>query len=494
MIYKSKCDFHAKKLNFVTALFLNFYFPKKIYSVHNWTPFVQNRTKMKKTNASILIIDDQEDILFASKVYLKKYFENIHTLNNPKKIVELLSKNAIDVVLLDMNYRIGFEDGREGLYLLKEIKTLSPKTVVILMTAFGKVETAVEGLKSGAFDYILKPWENKKLLESVKQAVDKSRKEQKKSKEVEIDNGFFVGTSEIIKKAYSLADKVAKTDANVLILGENGTGKFVMAHHIYSQSERKNNPFIAVDLGSLNSNIFESELFGYAKGAFTDAKTDTPGRFEMAQNGTIFLDEIGNVPLHLQSKLLQVIQTKTVTRLGETKARPLNVRIITATNLNLKLEVADKNFREDLYYRINTMEIVLPPLRERNEDKIPLAEYLLDKMIEKYGRSEITFDKKVLEQIEKHAWNGNIREMENKIERAVILCENNTITVSDLDLETITSYDENPDDIQLSSVEKATIEKALLKHSNNISKTADELGLSRGSLYRRLEKYNININ
>ncbi|MFH7000753.1 sigma-54-dependent transcriptional regulator [Flavobacterium bizetiae] len=448
---------------------------------------------MKKTNASILIIDDQEDILFASKVYLKKYFEDIYTLNNPKNIVELLSKNNIDVVLLDMNYRIGFEDGREGLYLLKEIKTLSPKTVVILMTAFGKVETAVEGLKNGAFDYILKPWENKKLLESVKQAVDKSRKEQKKEKNIEIENDFFIGTSEIIKKAYSLADKVAKTDANVLILGENGTGKFVLAHHIYKQSERKNNPFIAVDLGSLNSNIFESELFGYAKGAFTDAKTDTPGRFEMAQNGTIFLDEIGNVPLHLQSKLLQVIQTKTVTRLGETKARPLNVRIITATNLNLKLEVADKNFREDLYYRINTMEIVLPALRERNEDKIPLAEYLLGKMIEKYGRDEITFDKKVPEQIEKHAWNGNIREMENKIERAVILCENNKITIADLDLETITAYEENPDDIQLSSVEKAAVEKALLKNNNNISKTAEELGLSRGSLYRRLEKYNINF-
>ncbi|MBF4465817.1 sigma-54 dependent transcriptional regulator [Flavobacterium sp. LC2016-12] len=448
---------------------------------------------MKKTNASILIIDDQEDILFASKVFLKKYFEDIYTLNNPKNIVELLSKKTIDVVLLDMNYRIGFEDGREGLYLLKEIKTLSPKTVVILMTAFGKVETAVEGLKNGAFDYILKPWENKKLLESVKQAVDKSRKE-KKTKNVEIENDFFVGTSDIIKKAYSLADKVAKTDANVLILGENGTGKFVLAHHIYSQSERKDNPFIAVDLGSLNSNIFESELFGYAKGAFTDAKLDTPGRFEMAQNGTIFLDEIGNVPLHLQSKLLQVIQTKTVTRLGETKPRPLNVRIITATNLNLKLEVADKNFREDLYYRINTMEIVLPPLRERNEDKIPLAEYLLDKMIAKYGRDEITFDKKVLEQIEKHAWNGNIREMENKIERAVILCENNKITVSDLDLEIITAYEETPDDIQLSSVEKAAVEKALLKNNNNVSKTAEELGLSRGALYRRLEKYNININ
>jgi DNA-binding NtrC family response regulator len=446
---------------------------------------------MKKTNASILVIDDQEDILFASKMLLKKHFENIFTINNPKNVVELLAKNTIDVVLLDMNYRIGFEDGREGLYLLKEIKTLSPKTVVILMTAFGKVETAVEGLKAGAFDYILKPWENEKLLSVVKQAVDKSRKEQKKPNVIESADDFFVGNSEVIKKAYSLADKVAKTDANVLILGENGTGKFVLSHHIHQQSERKNSPFIHVDLGSLNSNIFESELFGYVQGAFTDAKTDTPGRFEMAQDGTIFLDEIGNVPLHLQSKLLQVIQTKTVTRLGESKARPLNVRIITATNLNLKQEVADKNFREDLYYRINTMEIVLPPLRERNEDKIPLAEYLLQKMTDKYSRDEITFDEKALEQIAKHAWNGNIREMENRIERAVILCENNYITVSDLDLEQITAYEDNQDDMQLSAVEKTAIEKILFKNNNNISKTAEELGLSRASLYRRLEKYNI---
>jgi DNA-binding NtrC family response regulator len=451
---------------------------------------------MKKTNASILVIDDQEDILFASKMLLKKHFENIFTLNNPKNVVELLAKNTIDVVLLDMNYRIGFEDGREGLYLLKEIKTLSPKTVVILMTAFGKVETAVEGLKSGAFDYILKPWENEKLLGAVKQAVKKSRKE----KYVETgfkpvcSDEFFVGNSDVIKKAYSLADKVAKTDANVLILGENGTGKYVLSHHIHRQSERKNSPFIHLDLGSLNSNIFESELFGYAQGAFTDAKVDTPGRFEMAQNGTIFLDEIGNVPLHLQSKLLQVIQTKTVTRLGESKARPLNVRIITATNMNLKQEVADKNFREDLYYRINTMEIVLPPLRERNEDKIPLAHYLLQKIMTKYGRDEIAFDEKTLEQIVKHAWNGNIREMENRIERAVILCENNHITVSDLDLEQITTYEENQDNIQLSTVEKAAIEKILFKNNNNISKTAEELGLSRASLYRRLEKYNINAN
>lgn len=445
---------------------------------------------MKKTNASILIIDDQEDILFASKMLLKKHFENIYTHNNPKNVIELLSKNTIDVVLLDMNYRIGFEDGREGLYILREIKTLSPKTVVILMTAFGKVETAVEGLKAGAFDYILKPWENEKLLTVVKQAVEKSRKEQKKSDVVE-EEDFFIGHSDIIKKSYSLADKVAKTDANVLILGENGTGKYVLSQHIHRQSERKNAPFIHVDLGSLNSNIFESELFGYAQGAFTDAKADTPGRFEMAQNGTLFLDEIGNIPLHLQSKLLQVIQNKTVTRLGESKARPLNIRIITATNLNLKQEVANKNFREDLYYRINTMEIVLPSLRERNEDKIPLAHYLLQKMITKYNRDEITFEEKVLKKIEKHAWNGNIREMENRIERAVILCENNCITTSDLDLEQITTYEENQDDIQLSTIEKTAIEKSLSKNNNNISKTAEELGLSRAALYRRLEKYNI---
>ncbi|MBM6500949.1 sigma-54-dependent transcriptional regulator [Flavobacterium macrobrachii] len=445
---------------------------------------------MKKTNANILVIDDQEDILFAAKMLLKKHFETIFTLNNPKNVIQLLAENDIDVVLLDMNYRIGFEDGREGLYFLKEIKTLSPKTIVILMTAFGKVETAVEGLKNGAFDYVLKPWENEKLLETVKQAVDESRKTRKKAKKETPAENYFIGESKSIQKAYSLGEKVAKTDANVLILGENGTGKFVMAHYIHQNSDRKNNAFVHVDLGSLNDNIFESELFGYAKGAFTDAKTDTAGRFENAQNGTIFLDEIGNVPLHLQSKLLQVIQTKTVTRLGESKARPLDVRIITATNLNLKEEVNQKYFREDLYYRINTMEITLPSLKERKEDKIPLAQFLLEKMISKYNRNEIIFSEKTLEQIEKHAWNGNIREMENRIERAVILCENNTISASDLDLEQITTF-ENRDDIPLSDREKMTIEKVLVKHDYNISKSAEELGLSRAALYRRMEKYNI---
>lgn len=452
---------------------------------------LDNEQLMKKTQANIVVIDDQEDILFAVKMLLKKHFETIHTLNNPKNVVKLLSENTIDVVLLDMNYRIGFEDGREGLYLLKEIKTLSPKTAIILMTAFGKLETAVEGLKMGAFDYVLKPWENDKLVFTIKQAVEESRREQKKANKTITNNPYFIGNSELIKKSYSLAEKVAKTDANVLILGENGTGKYVLAQYIHQQSDRKDKAFMAVDLGSLSDSIFESELFGYAQGAFTDAKSNTPGRFELAQNGTIFLDEIGNVPLHLQSKLLQVIQSKTVTRLGESKPRPLNVRIITATNLNLKEEVSQKTFREDLYYRINTVEIVLPAIRNRLEDKIPLAHFLLQKMIEKYERNPIVFDDKALKKIEEHAWNGNIREMENKIERAIILCENNCISVSDLDLDEIIPYKESQDDLHLSNIEKMTIQKILTKNHHNISKSAEELGLSRAALYRRMEKFDL---
>lgn len=446
---------------------------------------------MKKTLASMLIIDDQEDILLAAKMLLKKHFEHIYTANNPKNVVQFLSENDIDVVLLDMNYRIGFEDGREGLYFMKEIKAFSPKTVVVLMTAFGKVETAVEGLKSGAFDYVLKPWENEKLLEVMRSAVDESRKRNKKTLPLLPTERFFTGNAPAVKKVYAVADKVAQTDANVLILGENGTGKFVMAQYIHNQSARKNQAFVHVDLGALNENIFESELFGYAKGAFTDAKTDTAGRFENAQNGTLFLDEIGNVPLHLQSKLLQVIQTRSVIRLGESKPRPLNVRIITATNLNLKEQVAAKNFREDLYYRINTMEITLPPLRERHEDKVPLAGFLLEKMSEKYERGHLSFAPDALAQIAKHAWNGNIRELENRIERAVILSDQAEISAADLDLENIHLF-EMPEDLALSDLERHTIEKVLHKHHFNISKSAEELGLSRAALYRRMEKYNLN--
>ncbi|OUL61627.1 sigma-54 dependent transcriptional regulator [Flavobacterium sp. AJR] len=445
---------------------------------------------MRKKQANILVVDDQEEILFSVKMILKKHFESIFTTNDPKKIISLLSENPIDVVLLDMNYRIGFEDGREGIHWLKEIKTLSPQTIVILMTAFGKIETAVEGIKIGAFDYVLKPWNNEKLLATIDNAVEESRKKSKKLIAKPEEKKYFTGTSAKIKQAYSIAEKVAKTDANVLILGENGTGKFVFAQHIHQNSQRKDKPFVHVDLGSLSDNLFESELFGYAKGAFTDAKTDTPGRFEAAANGTIFLDEIGNIPLHLQSKLLHVLQTKSVTRLGESKARPLNVRIISATNSDIKAEVKNKTFREDLLYRINTMEITLPSLRERKDDIVPMAEFLLNEIGEKYNQTDLTFDSNVAKHLEKYPWKGNVREMENKIERALILSENNTITITDLDIldfEDFQINDENP----LSEIEKSAVEKSLLKNNGNISKTAEELGLSRASLYRRIEKYGL---
>ncbi|MET0944509.1 MAG: sigma-54 dependent transcriptional regulator [Flavobacterium sp.] len=445
---------------------------------------------MRKKLAQILIVDDQEEILFSAKMILKKHFETIFTTNNPKKIISLLSENEINVVLLDMNYRIGFEDGREGIHWLKEIKTLSPQTIVILMTAFGKIETAVEGIKIGAFDYVLKPWHNEKLLETIDKAVAESRKNTKKPVVEKTEKRYFVGTSQKIKQAYSIAERVAKTDANVLILGENGTGKYVFAEFIHQHSERKNQPFVHVDLGSLSDNLFESELFGYAKGAFTDAKVDTPGRFEMASGGTIFLDEIGNIPLHLQSKLLHVLQTKTVTRLGESKPRPLNVRIISATNSDIKAEVKNKTFREDLLYRINTMEIQLPSLRERKDDIVPMANFILDQIAEKYNQENWQFEENAGSYLEKYPWKGNVREMENKIERALILADNNTITVHDLDIldfEDIQQNDENP----LSEMEKTAIEKALFKHHGNISKTAEELGLSRAALYRRIEKYDL---
>ena len=445
---------------------------------------------MRKKQAQILIVDDQEEILFSAKMILKKHFETIFTENSPKKIISILSENEINVVLLDMNYRIGFEDGREGIHWLKEIKTLSPQTVVILMTAFGKIDTAVEGIKIGAFDYVLKPWNNEKLLETIDKAVAESRKNNKKVVEEKPAKNYFVGNSLKIKQAYSIAERVARTDANVLILGENGTGKYVFAEFIHLNSERKAQPFVHVDLGSLSDNLFESELFGYAKGAFTDAKTDTAGRFEIASGGTIFLDEIGNIPLHLQSKLLHVLQTKTVTRLGESKARPLNVRVIAATNSDIKAEVKNKTFREDLLYRINTMEIHLPSLRERKDDIVPMAHFILDKIAEKYNKENWHFDDNVAPYLEKYPWKGNIRELENKIERALILADNNTISVTNLDIldfEEIQENDENP----LSEMEKSAIEKTLFKYNGNISKTAEELGLSRAALYRRIEKYDL---
>ncbi|NOJ75190.1 sigma-54-dependent transcriptional regulator [Empedobacter stercoris] len=444
---------------------------------------------MKKILATILILDDQEEILIASRLLLKRQFETIITSSDPKKIHQILSENEIDVVLMDMNFRTGYEDGKEGIYWLKEIQHLKPKTKVILMTSYGSVETAVEGLKLGAIDYILKPWDNEKLIELIKQTIKQQRKTKYTSEPK--DEALFYGTSPAIEKIYKLTNKIAKTDATVLILGENGTGKSVLAKSIHQNSNRNSENFIHVDLGSLNENLFDSELFGYKKGAFTDAKEDTIGRFEAANNGTIFLDEIGNVPIHLQAKLLQVIQNKEIVRLGESTPRKIDTRIIVATNTNLEEAVKAGQFREDLFYRINTISVIMPNLNERKEDIKPLIDYFLEQYSAKYEVDKPVIEDNILDQLELYDWNGNIREVQNRIERAVILAENNKISIDNLGFTTFIPQKVSDNSNNLSDMERTKIVERLHFFEGNISKTAEDLGVSRAALYRKLEKYNI---
>ncbi|GAA4141770.1 sigma-54 dependent transcriptional regulator [Sphingobacterium kyonggiense] len=444
---------------------------------------------MKKIQSSILVVDDQDEVLLAAKLILKRSFEHVFTLNDPKKILNFISEHQIEVLLLDMNFRVGYEDGKEGIYRFQEVKEHFPHVKIILMTSYAQIERAVEGIKLGAIDYMMKPWDNEKLLENVKQAVQQFRRAQRNPKEVK--SSFYEGVSEKIKETFRIAKRVAITDANVLVLGENGTGKYVLAEYIHQQSERKNGPFVHVDLGSLHENLFESELFGYAKGAFTDAKQDKPGRFEAANGGTIFLDEIGNVPLHLQTKLLQVIQSKKSIRLGEAKLRDLDVRIITATNKNLSKAVEQQEFREDLFYRINTISLEIPALRERPEDLEGMIHYFLTEYAEKYQTQVPSLEPFLLEKLQQYNWPGNIRELQNRIERAVIMTDQEPIGLNALGISDSMLIQFENKDSTLSNLEKTKIEQTLIKFQGNISRTAEELGLTRQALYRKLEKYQI---
>lgn len=446
---------------------------------------------MKKTNANILVVDDQDEVLMAAKMILKRHFENVITLNDPIKIIPTIVAHNIDVILLDMNFRMGYEDGREGIYRFNEVQEQFPQVKFILMTSYAQIERAVEGMKLGAIDYILKPWDNEKLVESIKQGL----KQIKKAK-TNVDAPTvtpFIGGSQAIQEVYRMAERVAKTEANVLILGENGTGKYVLAEYIHHHSRRHAGVFIHVDLGSLHENLFESELFGYAKGAFTDARQDTAGRFENAAGGTIFLDEIGNIPAHLQSKLLQVIQNKTVTRLGESKARTLDVRIITATNCNLKDAVDKKIFREDLYYRINTISLEIPALRHRVEDLADMIHYFVHYYATKYEVEDIVLNPALLEKLYRYPWPGNIRELQNRIERALILSDGKAIDLTDLGLDEQEIINDPTVENTLANVEKQHIVESLTKYQNNISKAAEDLGLSRQALYRKMDKYHIKL-
>ncbi len=452
----------------------------------------------------LLIIDDDEDVLLAAKMLLKKYANEVIIEKNPKKIPFLLNDSEYDVILLDMNFSKDITSGKEGFYWLNQILEKDPNAVVILITAFGDVEMAVKALKDGATDFVLKPWQNEKLIATISTAsklknsykeVDQLKQTRKVLQE-ESNQRFkeIIGESPSMRNVYNIIDKVAGTDANVLILGENGTGKELVARALHQKSIRKEHVFINVDMGAITETLFESELFGHKKGSFTDAKEDRAGRFEVANGGSLFLDEIGNLSLPLQSKLLTALQRREVIRIGSNKPIPIDIRLICATNMPIYDMVNDNTFRQDLLYRINTVEIHLPPLRERIEDIKVLSEHFVDMYCRKYRKASKSISASTLKKFEKYKWPGNIRELQHAIERAVIMSDKNTLMSEDfffLSNSGDVSDEQRNESLDLDEVEKSTIRKAITKHNGNISKAAKELGLTRASLYRRLEKHGL---
>ena len=456
---------------------------------------------MTQEGGKILMIDDDEDVLLAAKMLLKKQNHHVIIEKNPNKIPFLLNNDTYDVILLDMNFSKDITSGKEGFYWLEQILEKDPNSVVILITAFGDVEMAVKALKQGATDFILKPWQNEKLVATISTAirlkksynqVDKLRKA-KEMLEEQISKPFgeIIGQSTSINEVFALVNKVAKTDANVLILGENGTGKELIARAIHQRSLRKDNSFVSVDMGAITETLFESELFGHKKGAFTDAREDRPGRFELASGGTLFLDEIGNLTMSLQSKLLSALQSRQVTRVGSNQSVPVDIRLICATNMSLTKMVQEGTFRQDLLYRINTVEIHVPPLSDRVEDIPLLAEHYLSYYAKKYHKPVTTIAHEALDKLKRYAWPGNIRELQHAIERAVIMTDSSSLQETDFLFSRSLTSGPNSNTLNLDEVEKAAIAKALQMHGGNISKAADELGLTRASLYRRMEKYGL---
>ena len=453
------------------------------------------KTDMAKSKAKILVVDDNSGIRAALKVLLPLHFSQVELIPSPKELVSRLADFRPDVVLLDMNFHTDINTGNEGLYWLSEIKKLRPDIEVVLFTAYADIQLAVEGMKRGAFDFIVKPWENERLVETLKQAYASRSKEAKEADLMpasKIPMLWGKGTAmSIIRKT---VDKIASTDATVLITGENGTGKDVLAGEIHRMSLRALKPMVCVDAGALTETLFESELFGHVKGAFTDAHADHKGKFEQADGGTLFLDEIGNIPLHLQAKLLRALQNRTITRVGDTTAIPVDIRLICATNKDLEKMVRDGEFREDLYYRINTMHLHLPALRERTDEIAPLAEMFITKYAERYRRTVNGLTPDALELLKGHAWSGNIRELQNCIEKAVILCDGDILTASDIELpqsrittrNTVMSGNET-----LEETEEKAIRAAMARFGGNLSMVAKSLEISRPTLYAKLKKYNI---
>jgi two-component system response regulator HydG len=458
---------------------------------------------MAEKIGKVLIVDDDEDILKTARLCLKKHAESIHTEKDPEKIPSLFNNLSYDVILLDMNFTRDVTSGQEGLHWLSRIMEIDPSVVVIMITAYGDVNLAVSAVKQGAFDFILKPWQNEKLITTVSAACNLHRtrlevtslRHRQELLSADMNQPFseFIGSSPAMQKVYNTILKVAQTEANVLILGENGTGKELVARSLHNNSPRKKEVFISVDMGAISESLFESELFGHVKGAFTDAKSDRAGRFEVASGGTLFLDEIGNLSMPMQSKLLRAIETKQVVRLGSNKKIPIDIRLICATNMNIPDMDNSNEFRQDLLYRINTVEIHLPPLREREDDLQLLAEYFLKIYCKKYNKPLKGISSSTIRKLEKYHWPGNVRELQHCMERAVILSESKVLRPEDFFL-TPTPADSDAiifDNYNLELVEKIVIHKAIDKYKGNISQAARELGLTRASLYRRLEKHGL---
>lgn len=458
---------------------------------------------MEKKSGKILIVDDNTDILFALKLLLKPHLELITTETNPQKITNHMAANQYDVILLDMNFSKDAISGKEGFHWLTKILETDPDAVVFLITAYGDVEKSVHAIKAGATDFIIKPWQNEKLKASIFSGIQLRQSRSKVSELKEknkvfsqiIDQPFadFIGTSEGMQRVFNTIKKVAPTDANVLILGENGTGKELVARAIHRFSNRADETFISVDLGALSETLFESELFGHVKGAFTDAKNDRPGRFELASGGSIFLDEIGNLNLPFQSKLLTVLERRVVTRVGANTSKPIDVRLICATNMPLRQMAAEDKFRQDLLYRINTVEIELPPLRERQEDIPLLANHFAQLNSAKYKKNIGQLSSSVLKKLSAYYWPGNVRELQHVMERAIIMCDGDTLTEHDLSLSSQqpTSEELSINSYNLDEIERNIIVKVLKTHGGNVSKAATDLGLTRTSLYRRMEKHGL---
>jgi DNA-binding NtrC family response regulator len=453
---------------------------------------------MKKDK--LLIVDDNKEILKALQFLLMSEFDFIETISNPNQLYTELEKTSFDIVLLDMNFKSGINTGNEGLFWLKEIKKKSPQVEVVMITAYGDVELAVKSLKEGAFDFIIKPWDNAKLKATLDAACRmrssniqistlKSREKILKQ-EANRSKPMIIGKSPAMQEIMKIVQKVAATDANVLITGENGTGKELIAKEIHNQSQRCNELFVLVDLSSLTESLFESELFGHKKGSFTNAYEDKTGRFTLADKGSLFLDEIGNIPLNLQSKILTVLQTRMVTPVGSNLEIPVDFRLICATNKNLTEMVAGNQFRQDLLYRMNTIRIHLPPLRERTEDIEDLAIHYLSIFSRKYNKPNLKLNEDAVMKLRRNPWYGNIRELQHTIEKAVILSEGDSLRASDFIFfdEDISPQSQTE---TLEDMEKKMILSALKKNGFSQNITAEQLGITRQTLYNKIKKYGI---